>query len=165
MTCIKCGKEIVDNCTFCPICGEKQVKKYRKRFERKGVSEADFINEINAWLCANPRVANLQCKWNCRTGFGILTNKHVLETFDVEYELFERANTNRYCLVKEERFSWYAKKSKTCVENFKKNHPQATVVDWVGGTHSRGKIGCVLLGGIGAINRMNAYIFYKSPVK
>ena len=46
-------------------------------------------------------------------------------------------------------------------ERYTDMHPNVKIVNWQGGTHQRGQVGSLALGGIGAVNRMNAYIFFK----
>lgn len=163
MNCKKCGKEINDGSAFCPLCGAKQVEIYTKVFTRNGLSENDFINNINKWFQLNPKIANVKCKFDADTSIGLLANKYQLNTFTVDYELFQNNNLNQYALTKEECYNIVSKKTKDYVEDWKKSHPNATVVNWLGGTHSRGKTGSFLIGGFGAANRLNVYICFKFP--
>lgn len=161
MFCKNCGKELNQGSIFCSACGVKQTNIYTKVFTRNGLSEKDFINSINAWLAANPKIANVKCKFESDTSFGLLANKNQLNSFSVEYELYENNNLNQYALVKEECYNIMTKKVKDYVEEWKISHPNLKLVNWQGGTHSRGKAGNVLIGGLGAANRLNVYIFYK----
>ncbi len=161
MTCKKCGKEINEGSAFCPLCGAKQVDIYTKVFKRGGMSENDFINSINTWFQQNPKVANVKGKFDTDTSIGLLANKYQLNSFTVEYELFNNDNLNQYALVKEECYNVVSKKTKDYVEDWKKSHPNFKVVNWQGGTHSRGQTGAFLIGGFGAANRLNVYILYK----
>ena len=161
MTCKKCGKEINEGSAFCPLCGAKQVEKYTKTFNRNGMDEKAFISTINKWFEENPKVANVKCKFETDTSLGLLANKYQLNTFTVEYELFANYNTNQYALTKEECYNIVSKKTKDFVEEWKQSHPNYKVVNWQGGTHSRGQTGSFLIGGFGAANRLNVYLFFK----
>jgi hypothetical protein len=97
------------------------------------------------------------------TAIGLLANKYELNQFVIEYELFEHNNENQYGLVKEESIALMKKSSKEFMGEWKQSHPNVKVVDWEGGTHSRGSTASHLLGGIGARNRMNVYILFKFP--
>lgn len=163
MFCIKCGKELNGGDQFCPACGAKQVNTYKEVFVRNGLSEKDFIDNINKWFQYHPKVANVKCTFGIDTAIGLLANKYQLNQFVIEYELFENNNKNQYGLVKEENLALMKKSTKEFVGAWKESHPNATVVDWTGGTHSRGQVGSHLLGGFGASNRLNVYILFKFP--
>ena len=163
--CIKCGREFSEPTSFCPDCGAKQVKIYTEVFERNGLSEADFLNNINRWFQYHTKAANMKCYFDMETSLGLLANKYELNTFTVKYELFSGDNTNQYALVKEDVTNLTHQKARDFVEQWKAQRPQVTVLNWEGGTHSRGHIGSSFFGGIGAANRMNVYIFYKFPRK
>ncbi len=163
MYCAKCGHQVNENDTFCPACGAKQVTTYTMCFTRNGLSEQAFIANINQWLYENPRIANVSCHFETDTSFGFMANQYKLNQFVIEYELFEHDNQNQYFLAKEENMALYHKNVRAYMEKWKQEHPQITVVNWSGGVHSRGSTGSLLLGGIGARNRMNVYIFMKYP--
>ena len=165
MICKKCGKEIADGSSFCSLCGAKQIETYTKVFTRNGLSEKDFIDNINKWFQSNPKVANVKGTFDTDTSVGLLANKYQLNTFTVEYELFNNNNQNQYALVKEECYNIVSKKTKDYIEEWKKSHPNVKVVNWQGGTHSRGQTGTFLIGGFGAANRLNVYILFKFPRK
>ena len=57
------------------------------------------------------------------------------------------------------------KNIKEYIGEWKEAHPNTKIVDWEGGTHSRGQTVSHLLGGLGARNRMNVYILFKFPRK
>ena len=163
MNCKKCGRELTQNDTFCPGCGEKQVTTYKEVFVRNGISEQDFINNINRWFQLHPKAANITCKFGMDTAIGLLANKYELNQFVIEYELFEHNNENQYGLVKEETIALMKKSSKEFMGEWKQSHPNVKVVNWEGGTHSRGHLVSHMIGGFGARNRMNVYILFKFP--
>ena len=163
MICKKCGKELNDNDMFCSGCGAKQVEIYKEIFTRNGISEKDFIANINKWFQWHPKAANVKCHFSMDTSIGLMANKYTLNQFVIEYELFENDNENQYGLVKEENLAFVKKNIKEFIGKWQVEHPQAKIVSWEGGTHSRGQVGSHLLGGFGASNRMNAYIFFKFP--
>ncbi len=163
MYCMKCGKEILDNDAFCSGCGAKQTPTYKEVFDRNGLSEKDFIENINKWFQWHPRIANVKCYFDMDTAIGLLANKYELNRFVIEYELFENDNKNQYGLVKEESMALMKKNAKEYIEEWKASHPNVTIVKWEGGTHSRGQTASHLLGGFGARNRLNLYIFFKFP--
>ncbi len=163
MICKKCGKEIDEKATFCPECGAKQVTTYQEVFVRDGLSEKDFIDNINKWFQWHPKAANISCKFDMDTSVGLLANKYTLNRFVIEYELFENNNENQYGLVKEETLALKKTKTKDFISEWKQTHPNVKVVDWEGGTHSRGQTVSHLLNGLGARNRLNVYILFKFP--
>ena len=163
MFCKKCGKEIGEKVTFCPDCGTKQVTTYQEVFVRNGLSEKDFIDNINKWFQWHPKAANISCTFDMDTSIGLLANKYALNRFVIEYELFENNNENQYGLVKEETLALHKTKAKDFVNEWKQAHPNVKVVDWEGGTHSRGQTASLLLNGLGARNRLNVYILFKFP--
>ena len=163
MYCIKCGHFIDEKDSFCPVCGAKQAATYTMCFSRNGLNEQEFIANINHWLQANPKIANVKGIFDTNTSFGVMANQYKLNQFVIEYELFTNDNQNQYCLVKEENIALYQKNVKAYMEKWKQEHPQITVVNWSGGVHSRGHVGSILLGGVGAANRLNVYIFMKYP--
>ena len=163
MNCIKCGKEIEANSAFCPVCGAKQTSTYKEVFVRNGISEKDFIANINKWFQWHPKAANITCKFGMDTAIGLLANKYELNQFVIEYELFEHNNENQYGLVKEESIALMKRSSKEFMAEWKQSHPNVKVVDWEGGTHARGHTVSHLMGGLGARNRLNIYILFKFP--
>ena len=163
MYCKKCGKEIDANNAFCPNCGAKQVTTYKEVFVRNGLSEKDFIDNINRWLQWHPKAANIKCQFTTETGVGLLANKYQLNQLVIDYELLENDNVNQYGLVKEEQVALHATSTKDYIAQWQQTHPQASVVNWQGGTHSRGHVVSHLLGGLGAANHMNIYILFKFP--
>lgn len=163
MICKKCGREMNDKDLFCPSCGTKQVTIYRQVFVRSGMSESQFIDSINIWFEKNPRVANVNCRFDMRTSVGMFANKYKLKEVVIEFELLDGINTYQYGITKESSTALIAKKANGLVDKWSQNHPGAIVVTWSGGRHSRGSSSSLLLGGIGACNRMNAYILYKFP--
>lgn len=165
MYCKKCGKEIGENAAFCPACGAKQATTYQEVFVRGGLSEQDFIANINKWFQWHPKAANITCKFGMDTAVGLLANKYELNQFVIEYELFEQDNVNQYGLVKEETIALMKKSTKEFVGEWQQSHPNVKIVNWEGGTHSRGHTASHLLGGLGARNRLNVYILFKFPRK
>ena len=165
MNCKKCGREISENDTYCPGCGAKQVMTYREVFDRRGLSEKDFIGNINKWFQWHPKAANIKCTYHLKDSYGLFVNKYKLQQFVIEYELFENDNENQYGLVKMEKYALVKKSLEKCVAEWQSTHPQVQVVNWQGGTNSRGSSGSLLLGGLGASNRMTAFIFFKFPRK
>lgn len=165
MNCKKCGREIGDNDAFCPGCGAKQATTYKEVFVRKGISEKDFIANINKWFQWHPKAANITGKFGMDTAIGLMANKYELNQFVIEYELLESDNKNQYGLVKEEMIAFKRKNITDYMGEWKLSHPNATVVNWQGGTHSRGQAASHLMGGFGASNRLNVYILFKFPRK
>lgn len=163
MFCSHCGREIGDNDAFCPGCGKKQVTTYKEVFVRNGLSEQDFINNINKWFQYHPNVANVSCTFGLDTAIGLLANKYALNQFVIEYELFATPNSNQYGLVKEEKMGLTKTDTKEFVGEWKRSHPNVTIVNWKGGTHARGTTASHLLGGLGARNQLNVYILFKFP--
>jgi len=163
MFCKKCGKEIGDGDMFCPGCGTKQVEIYKEVFVRKGLSEKDFIANINAWFQWHPKAANIKCSFGIDSALGMFANKYQLNQFVIEYELYENDNTMQYGLVKEENTTFVKKDTSDFVGKWQKEHQNTTVIDWKGGTHQRGDAGSLAFGGFGAVNRMNVYVFFKFP--
>jgi len=165
MFCSQCGREIGENDTFCPGCGKKQVTTYKEVFVRNGLSEQDFIANINKWFQWHPKAANIRCHFGLDTAIGLMANKYQLNQFVIEYELFEKNNTMQYGLVKEENTALMKKDAKEYLGAWQRSHPNVKIVNWQGGTHSRGQAGSHLIGGLGAANRLNLYIFFKFPAK
>ena len=161
MTCKKCGKEIGDSAAFCPNCGAKQAATYKEVFNRNGIPEKDFIANINRWFQWHPKAANISCSFDMDTTIGLLANKYALNRFVIEYELFENDNEFIYGLVKEDNTALIHKDTKQYVAQWQQANPNLKVVTWQGGTHSRGQTASLVLGGIGASNRLNVYILFK----
>ena len=165
MICKKCGKEIADNSTFCSECGAKQVDIYKEVFVRKGTDEKEFLANINKWFQTHPKAANIKCSLEMDASVGLMANKYTLNQVVLEYELFATDNTNQYAIVKEESYALAKMSTKDYVGKWTEQHPNCKVVTWKGGVHTRGSTGSHLLGGFGATNRMNVYIFFKFPRK
>lgn len=163
MFCANCGSAYNEGDKFCPGCGKKLIETLKEVFVRNGLSEKDFIDNINKWFIYHPKVANVKCRFGIDTSLGVMANKYVLNQFVVEYEVYENNNTMQYGLVKEESTALYKKDIKGFVGDWQASHPNTKIVNWQGGTHQRGNIGALALGGIGAVNRTSAYIFFKFP--
>lgn len=163
MFCANCGSPYNADDKFCPGCGQKLIETKKEVFVRNGLSEKDFIDNINKWFIYHPNVANVKARFGIESSLGMLANKYVLNQFVIEYEIYENKNTMQYGLVKEENTGLYKKDIKDFIGAWQQSHPNAKIVNWQGGTHQRGQVGSLMLGGIGAVNRMNAYIFFKFP--
>lgn len=163
MFCKKCGREISGNDPFCPGCGAKQVTTYQEIFDRNGMSEKAFIQQINEWFRNNPMAGNFSCEFDLDTSIGLLVNKYKMNRFILHYEMLPSENRNHYVLVKEENLTMVVQNSKEYMQRWKQEHPEVTVVNWSGGTHSRGQTSSLILGGFGAVNKLNMYILYKYP--
>ena len=163
MFCSNCGKEVKDGDAFCPGCGKKQVKTYKEVFVRNGLAEKDFIDNINKWFQYHPKAANIKCKFGLDTAIGMFANKYVLNQFVIEYELYENENTMQYGLTREENTTFVKKDINGFIGDWQVSHPNAKIVNWQGGTHQRGQTSSLMLGGVGAVNRMNVYILFKFP--
>ena len=163
MICKTCKKEIENGTKFCPHCGAKQTVIYTKVFENKSLGSKKIMDEINLWLAANPNVANVKCQLTTKVGFGFLVNHFKLKKVVLQYELFSGNNTMQYAITKKEKFRFVRTDVSKMVEKWKTQNPQASVVNWSGGTCSRGDRTSVALWGFGANNKMTAFILYKSP--
>lgn len=161
MFCKNCGKEIAEGDLFCSQCGTKQVNTYKEVFVRNGLSEQDFIANINKWFQWHPKAGNITCKFDMDTSIGMLANKYTLNRFVIEYELLDGENENQYGLVKEETLDLARRDIKGFVGAWQQARPNVKIVNWQGGTHSRGHVSSLAFGGIGASNRLNVYIFFK----
>ena len=158
MNCINCNQEIPDGVKFCNHCGKKQVQKYVKVFNKLNMSNDAFILLINQWIADNPKIANVKCEFNSSSEFGLLSNKYVLDSVVLKYELFESDNKNQYALVELSKLGFYHKSAKDMLNEWKMHNPNAVVLKTSGGSNSRGYVGHSLLGGVGAINNTN-YLF------
>ena len=96
MYCKNCGKEIGEGDLFCSQCGTKQVTTYKEVFVRNGLSEQDFIANINKWFQWHPKAGNIACKFDMDTSIGMLANKYTLNRFVIEYELLKGENEYTY---------------------------------------------------------------------
>lgn len=159
--CMYCGKDISSDSEFCNHCGKKQVEEYVKVFNRYNMNNDEFIASINSWLASNPKIANVKCEFNMRTGYGFLVNKYLLDSVALKYELFKNNNENQYAIVELKKFGFYQKSSDALLEEWKANNPNAVVLKRSGGRHSRGDEGHELFWGIGANNNTQLFVFFK----
>lgn len=159
--CMYCGKDISPESKFCRHCGKKQVEEYEKVFNRYNMSNAEFIASINSWLANNPKIANVKCEFNIRTGFGLFVNKYLLDSVALKYEMFESNNENQYAIVELKKFGFYQKSSDALLAEWQNNNPNAIVLKRNGGRHSRGDAGHELFWGIGANNNTQLFVFFK----
>ena len=159
--CMYCNAEIPDGSTFCGACGKKQVKIYTQTFQRKNMSEDQFIDEINQWFAKYPKVANVKGKFQTHHSIGLLVNKYVLDSFTIEYELFTNPNENQYSIVKLSATNLVKTSTDTLLSKWQQKNPEAQVLSRTGGVNQRGSTGSLILGGIGAVNKTQLYLFYK----
>ena len=159
--CISCGAEIPQNSTFCPRCGTKQVRVYTQTFRRENMSEDDFINQINYWFAQYPHVANVKGKFLVRSGIGVMVNKYVLDAFAIEYELLSGTNKNQYGVVKLQTTGLVKTSTDTLLAQWRQANPNAVILARDGGVNQRGSTGSLLLGGVGAVNKTQLYLFFK----
>ncbi|MDE5604753.1 MAG: hypothetical protein K2I73_04125 [Eubacterium sp.] len=159
--CMYCGKDISSDSEFCSFCGKKQVEEYVKVFNRYNMNNAEFIASINSWLASNPKIANVKCEFNTRTGYGLLANKYLLDSVALKYELFKNNNENQYGIVELKKFGLYQKSSDALLSEWQAYNPNAVVLKRSGGRHSRGKVGHELFWGIGAKNNTQLFVFFK----
>lgn len=159
--CLYCNAEIPEGSAFCTACGKKQVEKYKKVFTKGSMTEDEMIDQINQWFANNPRVANVSASISLKSGFGLLTNKYILDTVSVEYELFKDNNLNQYAMLNLNKFGLVGTTTDKMLEDWKKKNPGAKVVARNGGRNARGQTGSLMLGGLGASNRTQLYIIFK----
>lgn len=159
--CMYCGKEILPENKFCSHCGKKQTEEYVKIFNRDNMDNSEFIASINSWLANNPKIANVKCEFNKRTGYGILVNEFFLDSVALKYELFENDNENQYAIVEIKNFGYYRKSTDSLLAEWQEHNPDAVILKRSGGTHSRGQEGYELDSGIGADNNTQLFVFFK----
>ena len=161
MKCIRCGREIRDIDRFCSKCGAKQTFEGTRLFHRNRKSEEEFINEINQWIESDRRIAILKCAFRFETDIGLFANKSILNIVGIEYEIMGSENSCGYRLVKEEKYALIRNNMDSFIKKWRQNNPGRVVVAWNAAQHSRGSSSSVFFGGIGACNRLNAFILYK----
>lgn len=159
--CVHCGTQLPDNSVFCTQCGKKQTPVYHQTFRRENLSEDQFIAKINWWFAQYPQVANVKGEFLTHNGIGVFVNKYVLDAFSIEYELLDGVNTNQYAVALLDQSALYEKTTDSLLNQWKAQNPGAVLLKRHGGTHQRGSTGSLLLGGIGAVNRTQLYVFYK----
>lgn len=161
MNCIHCGKEIAENSTFCSVCGAKQVKTYKEEFVRGSLSEREFRHNINKWFQWHPKVTNVTVHFETGTGFGLFVNQTRLNKFVIEYELSEEDTPYQYGVVRKAQVGLLPSSIKRYVARWQKRYPQLEVLNWAGGSNARGNAASILLGGIGAVNKMTVFMLVR----
>lgn len=161
MNCIKCGKEIAGGSTFCPVCGAKQIKVYKEVLVREHLSEREFIDNINKWFQWHPKAANVHMRFETGTAFGLFVNQTRLNRVEIEYELSEKENPCQYGLVREYQVGLIPGDMKRYIARWQQKHPQSKVMSWAGGSNARGSTSSMILGGIGAVNKMTMFLLIQ----
>lgn len=159
--CMYCKAEIPEGSTFCPQCGKKQVQIYTRTFRRENMSEDQFIEQINQWFAQYPKIANVKGRFLTNSKFGVMVNKYTLDAFAIEYELFKGDNENQYALVALSTTALIKTPTDTLLNKWKQSNPGAVVLSRDGGVHQCGQRGSLILGGIGAVNKTQLYVFFK----
>jgi len=159
--CMYCGAEIPQDSTFCSKCGKKQVQVYTQTFRRENMSEEQFVDRINQWFAQYPYVANVKGKFLLHHGVGMMVNKYVLDAFAIEYELFSGTNDYQYGVVKLTATGLVKTDTKALLGQWLQSNPGAQIVAWEGGVNQRGSTGSLVMGGVGAVNKTQAYVFFK----
>lgn len=159
--CMYCGAQIPDASPFCSQCGKKQVKVYTQTFTRGKMSEDDFIAQINQWFATYPNVANVKGKFMLNHSYGLAVNKYVLDAFAIEYELFKGNNENQYAVTKLQNVGMVKTTTDTLLSRWKEANPGAIVLSRDGGINQRGTTSSLALGGFGATNKTQLYVFFK----
>ena len=132
-------------------------------FKRFSKSETALIREINQWLTAYPQMGNISCDIDVGSSLGFFVNKFTLKSVTFRYDVLPQNNTFQYAFIHLERTGLYRKKTKDVLAAWQANNPHAIVVQTSGGTNMRGSAGSILIGGIGAANRTQLYVFVKFP--
>ncbi len=159
--CMYCGIEIPEGSTFCPKCGKKQVKVYTQTFQRGKMTEDQFIDQINQWFAMYPHVAKVKGKFLLHNATGLMVNKYVLDAFAIEYELFSGTNDNQYAVVKLCTTGLAKTTTDALLYQWQQSNPGAKILTRDGGVNQRGQAGSLALGGIGAVNKTQLYVFFK----
>jgi len=159
--CMYCSAEIPESSTFCPKCGKKQVKIYTQTFQRGKMTEDQFVDQINRWFAQYPHVANVKGKFLLHHAGGLMVNKYVLDAFAIEYEVFSGVNDNQYGVVKLSTTGLMKTTTDALLAKWQQNNPGAKVLSRDGGVNQRGDAGSLALGGIGAVNKTQLYVFFK----
>ena len=159
--CMYCGTEIPKDSTFCPKCGKKQVRIYTQTFRREKMSEDEFVDRINQWFAQYPYVGNVKGKFLLQHKAGLMVNKYMLDAFAIEYELFSGTNEYQYAVVKLTSTGMVKTDTKALIGRWQQSNPGAQLVTWEGGVNQRGSTSSLALGGVGAVNKTQAYVFFK----
>ena len=158
-----CNAEIADGSTFCSHCGKKQTNIYTQTFCREKMSEDQFVEKINEWFAQYPQVANVKGEFLTGDGYGLMVNKYVLNGLSIQYEVINGVNQYQYGVVNLSRFGVIKTSTETLLTEWKQKNPNAIVLKTSGGTHQRGGTTSLFLGGIGAANKTQLYVFFKVP--
>ena len=160
-TCKFCNTPIDDNATFCPSCGKKQTDTYTQTFRREKMTEDEFIANINRWFAAYPHLANIKGEFLSHTTAGLLVNKYSLDAFAIEYEIMNGTNKYQYAVASLKTTGIIKTGTDALLAKWKRSNPNAIVLKTSGGVHQRGSSGSLLMGGFGAANNTQLYVFFK----
>lgn len=161
--CIHCGKEIEVGSLFCNHCGKKQAKIYYQRFlSRHHNGSVRIIYGVNQWFSDNPCVANVSCRINTKTGIGLLTNKFVIDSVEIKYELLNAPNIYKYEIEEVSNTTLFSgfgiNSSDELIARWKESNPDKIVVYYTGGSHSRGTS---VFFDIGNRKKVQSFVLYK----
>lgn len=159
--CIHCGAVLQGEAIYCSSCGKKQVMRHQQTFRRGNMPEEEFIARINEWFAKYPQVGNVNGKFLLRSGLGLLVNKYVLDAFAIEYEVLDGNNINQYAVVSLSKFGIVKTDTKSLLQEWQQANPNAVIINHNGGVHQRGQTGSLILGGLGAANNTQLYVFFK----
>ncbi len=159
--CLHCGAALQKDSVFCSACGKKQVTRYQQTFYRGNMKEDELIDQINNWFAQYPQVANVKGKFMLQHKPGLLANKYVLEAFAIDYEVLNGQNKNRYGVVRLAKLGLARTDTDELLALWKQQNPNTTVINSQGGINQRGTEGSLALGGLGATNNTQLYVFFK----
>jgi hypothetical protein len=159
--CVHCGAPLQAGGAFCAACGEKQVTRYQQTFYRGSMKEDELIDQINHWFAQYPQVANVSGKFFLKHCTGLMVNKYVLDAFAIEYEVFNNPNQNQYAVVRLGDLGLVRTDTDELLALWKQKNPHTTVINTNGGINQRGTSGSLALGGFGATNNTQLYVFFK----
>ena len=159
--CMYCGIEIPEGSAFCPKCGKKQAKVYSQTFQRGKMTEEEFFNQINQWFAMYPHVANVKGEFLIHDKTGLFVNKYVVDAFAIQYELLSGTNENQYGVVKLSTVGLAKTTTDALLHQWQQANPGAKILSRRGGVNQRGQAGRLALGGIGAVNNTQLYVFFK----
>ena len=126
-------------------------------------SEEKIMYEINRWLHMNSYFGNMVCEIDVDCALGFFVNRFRLKELLLKYDVLSEINPYIYHFVRLDECDLFRVEPKELLEKWKACNPGAVIIKAQSTTNMRGGSLSVLVGGLGAVNRAQVFIFFKTP--
>ena len=125
------------------------------------MTEAECIDTVNQWFANNTQIGNAACSFDIGSRLGLLVNKSSIGSITIKYDILHEQNKYQYAIVQLAKWGLIATRADELLAQWQSHNPNITVLSSSNTLHQRGHVLSLVLGGIGAVNLTQLYLFVR----